>query len=94
MEKKEGVIATYTHNNGRIGAMIEINTQTDFAAKTELFQNLAHDLAMQVAAMGGEDLDKQVFIKNPEVTVGDHIAEVRKELGEEVTVGRVVRHVL
>lgn len=54
--KKEGRVATqglidaYIHAGGRIGAMIEVNCETDFVARTDDFRHLAHDLAMQVAA--------------------------------------------
>lgn len=92
--RKEGLISAYTHSNGRVGALIEILTETDFAARTELFQSLARDLAMQVAAMGEEDILNQSFIKNPEVTVKSYLEEAQKELGEEIRLGRVARYVL
>jgi len=47
----QGIVEAYIHTGGRIGAMVEINCETDFVARTEDFQQLAHDLAMQVAAM-------------------------------------------
>ena len=47
----EGVIETYLHTGGRVGAMVELGCETDFVARTEEFQRLAHDIAMQVAAM-------------------------------------------
>ncbi len=50
-EAKKGLIENYLHGGGRIGAMIEVNCETDFVAKTDEFKNLAHDLALQVAAM-------------------------------------------
>jgi elongation factor Ts len=46
----EGLIETYIHIGGRIGAMVEVNCETDFVARTDEFKELAHDLAMQVAA--------------------------------------------
>ena len=46
-----GLVDSYIHPGGRIGSMVEINCETDFVARTPDFQNLAHDLAMQVAAM-------------------------------------------
>jgi elongation factor Ts len=47
----QGVIESYIHAGGRIGTLVELNCETDFVAKTEEFRSLAHDLAMQVAAM-------------------------------------------
>ena len=47
---EEGLIEAYVHPGGRIAALIELNCETDFVARTEDFKGLAHDLAMQVAA--------------------------------------------
>lgn len=46
----DGVIGVYVHHGQRVAAMVELNCETDFAAGTEEFQSLAHDLAMQVVA--------------------------------------------
>ena len=48
----QGLVECYIHAGGRIGAMIELNCETDFVARTDNFRTLAHDLAMQVAATG------------------------------------------
>jgi elongation factor Ts len=48
----QGLVECYTHAGGRIGAMVELNCETDFVARTDAFRALAHDLAMQVAATG------------------------------------------
>ncbi|MFC2021961.1 elongation factor Ts [Chloroflexota bacterium] len=47
----QGMIEAYIHGGGRIGAMVEVNCETDFVARTGEFKELAHNLAMQVAAM-------------------------------------------
>ncbi|MBN1382715.1 MAG: translation elongation factor Ts [Deltaproteobacteria bacterium] len=47
---KDGVVASYIHMGGKIGVMVEVNCETDFVAKTENFQTLAKDIAMQIAA--------------------------------------------
>ena len=47
---QQGVVEPYIHGGGRIGAMVELNCETDFVARTPDFRALAHDLAMQVAA--------------------------------------------
>src|SRR5690625_450150 len=49
-EAAEGLVGSYIHPGGRIGVLIEVNCETDFVAMTEAFQELVHDLAMQVAA--------------------------------------------
>ncbi|HEV2073910.1 MAG TPA: translation elongation factor Ts [Thermomicrobiales bacterium] len=48
---RQGLIDTYIHAQGRIGAMVEVNCETDFVARTEDFKRLAYDISMQVAAM-------------------------------------------
>ena len=50
-DTNEGLVETYIHSGGRIGAMVEVNCETDFVARTDDFKELAHSLAMQVAAM-------------------------------------------
>jgi elongation factor Ts len=47
----QGVVESYIHAGGRIGALVEVNCETDFVARTEEFQNLAREIAMQIAAM-------------------------------------------
>ncbi len=50
-ETSEGLIETYVHSGNRIGSLVELNCETDFVARTPEFKDLAHDLAMQIAAM-------------------------------------------
>ena len=49
-ETSQGLVECYIHAGGRIGAMVEINCETDFVARTDEFKGLAHNLAMQIAA--------------------------------------------
>jgi len=60
----QGLIEAYIHTAGRIGAMIEVNCETDFVARTDEFKELAHCLAMQVAALSPQ------FISGEEVPEG------------------------
>lgn len=48
---KQGLVESYIHQNGRIGAMVEVNCESDFVARTDEFRSLVHELALQVAAM-------------------------------------------
>jgi len=50
-EAREGLISSYIHTGGRVGVLIEVNCETDFVARTEEFQKLVRDLAVQVAGM-------------------------------------------
>ncbi|MEE9399209.1 MAG: translation elongation factor Ts [Dehalococcoidales bacterium] len=60
----QGLIEAYIHTGGRIGAMVEVNCETDFVARTDEFKELAHDLAMQVAALSPQ------FITEEEIPEG------------------------
>jgi elongation factor Ts len=50
-EAREGLVSSYIHTGGRVGVLIEINCETDFVARTDEFQKLVRDLAIQVAGM-------------------------------------------
>ena len=56
---KQGLITSYIHAGGRIGALVELNTETDFVARTNEFKDLAYNIAMQVAAMSPEFISKE-----------------------------------
>ena len=55
----QGLIETYIHIGGRIGAMVEVNCESDFVARTDEFKELAHDLAMQIAAQDPQFISKE-----------------------------------
>ena len=73
----EGYIGSYIHSNGKVGVLVEIVCETDFVAKNEEFRELAHDLAMHVAANNPRYIDYKEI--NPE-----EINNKKKELAEEV----------
>ena len=58
-ETLEGVVDAYIHSGNRLGALVEINCETDFVARISDIKALAHDLAMQVAAMAPSYIDSQ-----------------------------------
>ena len=58
-ETSEGIIDCYIHTGGRVAAVVELNCETDFVARTTEFKDLAHNLAMQVAAMAPTYLDSE-----------------------------------
>ncbi len=84
-DAKEGIIVSYIHN-GRIGALLELNSETDFVARNEDFQALANDLVMHVAAAAPEyvspdDVPAEVVAKEREIE-----AEKLKEAGKPAEV--------
>ncbi|PIP17429.1 MAG: elongation factor Ts [Parcubacteria group bacterium CG_4_10_14_0_8_um_filter_35_7] len=71
-ETAEGLIGVYIHLNGKVGAMIEVHSETDFVARNPEFKELIHDLAMQVAAtnplyLSPEDVPEKAKEKEREI---------------------------
>jgi len=141
-EAKEGAIISYIHAGGKLGVMLEVNSETDFVARTDEFQDFCKDVAMHIAAasplvVSREDLDEsvlekekeiyraqalgegkpekvvdkiiqgrvekyyqevalleQAFVKNPDQTVKDLLAQLVAKCGENITIRRFVRFVL
>ncbi len=58
-QASEGIIELYSHGNGRVGVMVELNCETDFVARSEKFRHLAHELALQIAAMAPKYISEQ-----------------------------------
>lgn len=106
-EARQGMIEAYIHAGGRVGAMVELNCETDFVARTDQFRTLAREIAMQVAAMnpsrvGNEDgqdgyrdespsLLEQAWIRDQSKTIRDLIHDAIAQLGENVVVRRISR---
>jgi elongation factor Ts len=74
-EAKEGIIASYIHSNGKLGAIVKLYCETDFVARNDEFQELAKDIAMHISAT-----DPQVL--NPEDVNSDAV-EKEKEIWKE-----------
>lgn len=89
-----GLVEPYIHTDGRTGALVEVLCETDFVARSPVFKELAHDIAMQIVAMDPQDnaeLLSSQFIKNPDETVESHIHAKIAVLGENIKVGKFVR---
>jgi elongation factor Ts len=105
-EASEGIVEAYIHAGGKIGVIVEINCETDFVARTSDFKELAHDVAMQIAATNPTELgDKEVenpdpndlpllqqpFIKDPKRTIADLVRDTAAKTGENVVIRRFAR---
>src|SRR3989344_5079965 len=89
-----GLIETYIHTDGRVGAMVEVNCETDFVARTSEFKNLAHEIAMQVAAMKPSDVNallEQEYIRDQSIKIQDLVKETIAKVGENIVVKRFMR---
>ena len=135
---KEGLISSYIHLGGKIGVLVEISCETDFAAKSKDFKELVKDISMHIAASNPlyikrEDvpneliakekeifkaqvqnkpanaMDKilegkmekfykeaclleQPFVKNPDITIKEHIASYIAKIGENISIRRFARY--
>lgn len=88
-ETAQGLVESYIHQNGKVGSVLVILCETDFVARTEDFKKLAHEVAMQVAAMDPKDVDtllKQEYIRDGSVTINDLIKQTIAKLGENIVV--------
>jgi len=63
----QGLVEAYIHAGGRIGALVEVNCETDFVARTDEFRELAHELAMQVAALSPRYISEEEIPEGAEV---------------------------
>ncbi|MBI2010000.1 MAG: translation elongation factor Ts [Candidatus Chisholmbacteria bacterium] len=93
-ETKEGLVYAYVHHDGRSGAMVELQCETDFVARSDAFKDLAKELAMQVVSMEPKDTEEflgQEYIRDPQLTVKDVIAAVVGKVGENIKLKRFVR---
>lgn len=93
-ETKAGLVASYTHATGKVGVLIELACETDFVARNEEFQNLAHELCLQIASMNPKDVNKlleQEYIRDPQKKVGDLVKETIAKTGENIIINRFSR---
>lgn len=90
----EGGIFSYTHHNKKVAAFVELQTETDFVAKTPEFQKLGGEIAMQVASLrplNVEELLKQEYIRDTSKTIENLIKEAILKFGENIKIGRFLR---
>ncbi|AEI15291.1 Elongation factor Ts [Flexistipes sinusarabici DSM 4947] len=138
----EGIVTSYIHAGGKIGVLVEVNSETDFVAKNDEFQELARDIAMHICAsnpkyVSPDEVEQSVikaekdiyiakakesgkpdhiiekivegqvnkfvnsiclltqpFVKNPDLTVEQYIAEKIAKIGENIRVRRFCRYEL
>jgi len=93
-ETTQGLVETYMHHSGKVASIVEIMCETDFVSRNELFKNLAHNIALQIASMDPKDtkeLENQESIKDPTKKISDLVKEVIAKTGENIRIGRFFR---
>lgn len=94
-ETKEGYIASYVHNTGKVASLVEIVCETDFVAKNEEFTSMVSDIAMHVTAMNPanvEELLEQEFVRDASTTIAMMIKALSGKIGEKMELRRFVRY--
>ncbi|HTX79797.1 MAG TPA: translation elongation factor Ts, partial [Longilinea sp.] len=90
-QASEGVVELYSHGNGRVGVMVEVNSETDFVGRSEAFRTLAHELALQIAATSPlyireEEIPADVIAHESEIAE----TKAREEKKPDAVIARIV----
>jgi elongation factor Ts len=92
----EGVVGSYIHTGGRVGVLVEVNCETDFVARGELFQELVRNVAMQVAAcpnveyLSTEEIPPDVVEREKTIEMGrDDLSGKKEEMKVKIVEGRI-----
>lgn len=97
-EASEGVIELYSHGNGRVGVMVEVNCETDFVARSEAFREFAHEIALQIAAasplyLTDEDIPAAVLEHEREIARRRTLEEGKPEhIVDRIVEGRLEKY--
>jgi len=92
-EASEGLVASYIHMGGKLGVLVEINCETDFVAKTDVFQDLVKDIAMHIAAanpsyVSREEIPSDVIEKEKEIYAGQ-VKDKPAQVVEKIVEGKL-----
>ena len=94
-DAREGLVSSYIHTGGRVGVMIEVNCETDFVARTDEFQKLVRDLAIQVAGMAPTSVDSDAIpaevlaAKKAQLAEDPSVASKPAEIREKIIDGQI-----
>lgn len=88
-QTEAGYVFSYVHFNGKVGSLVKLACETDFVAKTEDFQNLGKEIAMQVASMKPESVEellKQDYLRDSSKTIEAMTKAISGKTGENIRV--------
>lgn len=97
-DASDGVVELYSHGDGRVGVMLEINCETDFVARGETFRNLAHEIALQIAAasplfVSEDDVPAEVLEHEAEIARNRSLEEGKPEnIIDKIVEGRLRKY--
>ncbi|MBI5555757.1 MAG: elongation factor Ts [Elusimicrobia bacterium] len=92
----QGLVTSYVHLGDQLGVLVEVNCETDFVARTEDFKNLAHDLAMQIAAVNPlyvkrQDVPAAILDKEKDIAQAQVIGKPEKVM-EKIVAGKLEKY--
>lgn len=92
----EGLVSSYIHTGGRIGVLVEVNCETDFVARRDEFQDLVHNISLQIAAcpnveyVNTDEIPEEVKAKETEIEMGrDDLGNKPQQIKEKIVQGRI-----
>jgi elongation factor Ts len=94
---RQGLIGSYIHHGGQLGVMVEVNCESDFVARTDVFKELVHDVAMHIAAadpryIRKEDVPADVLDKEKEIARARAVLEGKPEkILDKIVEGRIAK---
>jgi elongation factor Ts len=96
-EANEGLVEAYIHTGGKLGVLVEINCETDFVARTDDFRELAHDLAMQIAAaepkyVAPEDIPAEILEQERQWQRDQVEGDKPEEIMEKILDGKLKKY--
>ena len=98
-ETSEGFLDLYSHGDGRVGVMVEVNSETDFVARSEKFRDFTHEIALQIAASAPsyirvEDIPQEVLEQRRQTEREEALAEGKpEEIVEKIVEGRIKKFI-
>jgi len=90
-----GVVDAYLHHDSKVGVLLELKSETDFVARNREFKDLAHGIAMHIAATDPENKEAllvEPFIRDESRTIADLITEATHKFGEHIEIGKFIRY--
>jgi len=94
-DAREGLVSSYIHTGGRVGVLIEVNCETDFVARTDEFQKLVRDLAVQVAGLAPLYVDEEgippdvLAMKQKELLLDESVQKKPENIRQQIVDGQL-----
>jgi elongation factor Ts len=91
---EDGLVYSYIHNSGKVGSLVLLSCETDFVAKTDDFQKLCREIAMQVCSEDYENVEKLLeseYIREPSKKILDLVNEATAKVGEKIEIRKFVK---